>query len=54
MTRRAQGTAALSALLALIGVALIVKGAAGDGSAALVAGAFFLVAGLGRLDLSLR
>jgi hypothetical protein len=52
--RRTQATAALSALLALLGVALIVKGAAGDGTTAVVAGLFFLAAGLGRLYLSMR
>jgi hypothetical protein len=51
---RKQTTAALSAILAGIGVVLIVKGAVGDGSAAYVIGALFLVAGLGRLYLSLR
>ena len=54
MSRRAQATAVLSALLAAIGVVLIVKGAAGDGGAAFVAGALFLLAGLGRLYLSRR
>ena len=54
MTRRAQATAVLSALLAAIGIVLIVKGAAGDGSASFVVGALFLVAGLGRLYLSVR
>jgi hypothetical protein len=44
----------LSALLAVIGVVLIVKWAAGDGGASFVLGALFLAAGLGRLYLSVR
>jgi hypothetical protein len=54
VTRRARATAVLSSLLAGIGVVLIVKGALGAGGASFVVGALFLVAGLGRLYLSLR
>ena len=51
---RREATAALSALLALIGVALLVQGALGRGVAAFVFGALFVAAGLGRLYLSRR
>jgi hypothetical protein len=43
-----------SALLTVIGVVLIGKGALGGGWAGVVIGALFLCAGLGRLYLSRR
>jgi hypothetical protein len=51
---RRRTTQVFSALLAVIGVVLIGKGALGGGWAGVVIGGLFLVAGLGRLYLSRR
>ena len=51
---RLRVTQAISALLAVIGLVLVGKGALGGGAAAVVIGVLFVVAGVGRLYLSRR
>jgi hypothetical protein len=48
---RIRATRVLASLLALIGVVLLVEAALVGGTAGLVIGALFLLAGLGRLYL---